>query len=180
MQKESGAVLSCFYYTTQPDSGSEVPSSSSQEESIHNPWVFLHPWRSEFGVVHSSTSLIFQPSASHQVKMSGWWRAHKARGLTMSSYRRVTGVTDTYVTMTALPSKSSKICAHSVAIAQKNNHLESFLKWFKSQKPQLNLTKLAESGKPSTSGKKGPHQKASTKKGTKYIWDRLSGWRIKL
>ena len=62
----------------------------------------------------------------------------------MSSYRRVTGVTDTYVTMTALPSKSSKICAHSVAIAQKNDHLESFLKWFKSQKPQLNLTKLAE------------------------------------
>ena len=62
----------------------------------------------------------------------------------MSSYRRVTGVTDTYVTMTALPNKSSKICAHSVAIAQKNDHLESFLKWFKSQKPQLNLTKLAE------------------------------------
>ena len=85
----------------------------------------------------------------------------------MSRYQRVTGATDTYVTTTALR-------AHSVAIAQKNNHLESFLKWFKSQKPQLNLTKLAESGKPSSSGKKGPHQKASTKKGTKYIQDILS------
>ena len=70
--------------------------------------------------------------------------------------------------------KSSKIHAHSVAIAQKNDHLESFLKWFKSQKPQLNLTNLAESGKPSTSGKKGPHRKASTKKGAKYIQDILS------
>ena len=92
----------------------------------------------------------------------------------MSSYQRLTGATDTYMTISALPTSLQRFVCNSVAIAQKNDHLESFLKWFKSQKPQLNLTKLAESGKPSTSGKKGSHRNVSTKKGTKYIQDILS------
>ena len=42
--------------------------------TIHYPpWIFFHTRRSKCGVVHSITSLIFQPSASHQVKkMPGW------------------------------------------------------------------------------------------------------------
>ena len=75
----------------------------------------------------------------------------------MSSYQRVT---DTNVTVTALPISLQRFAPIQL-------QLESVLKWFKSQKAQLNLTKLAER-------KKGPHQKASTKKGTKYIRDMLS------
>ena len=75
----------------------------------------------------------------------------------MSSYQRVT---DTYVTVTALPISLQRFVPIQL-------QLESVLKWFKSQKAQLNLTKLAER-------KKGQHQKASTKKGTKYIRDILS------
>ena len=64
------------------------------------------------------------------------------------------------MTVTALPISLQRF-------APIHLQLESFLKWFKSQKAQLNLTKLAEM-------KKGPHQKASTKKGTKCIRDILS------
>lgn len=50
--------------------------------------------------------------------------------------------------------KSAKICAHSVAVSLKACKLESFLKWYKRLKFKPNFTVLAESGKPSTAGKK--------------------------
>ena len=157
MQKKSAAVFSCFYgYHT--DLGSEAPSSSSQEESIHNPLSSLDiPSHTKIKIWNSAQHYLSDLSAICKSPSAGWWRTHRARGLTMSSYQRVT---DTYVTVTALPISLQRFAPIQL-------QLESVLKWFKSQKAQLNLTKLAER-------KKGPHQKASTKKGTKYIRDMLS------
>ena len=162
----------------QPDSGSEVPSSGSQEESIHNPLSSLDiPSHMKIQIWSNVQQHLSDPSAickspgkedAWLVKSSKGNRPHYVKLSKSNRCNRYICDSD------CLAYKSSKICAHSVAIAQKNNHLESFLKWFKSQKPQLSLTKLAESGKPSTSGKKGPHQKASAKKGTKFIRDILS------
>ena len=164
--------------TTQPDSGSEAPSSSSQEESIHNPLSSLdipshtkiQIWSSAQHYLSDLSAICKSPGEEDAwlVKSSQDKRPHYVKLSKSNRCNRYICDSD------CLTYKSSKICAHSVAVAEKNDHLESFLKWFKSQKPQLNLTNLAESGKPSTSGKKGPHRKASTKKGTKYIRDILS------
>ena len=98
MQKKSAAVFSCFYgYHT--DLGSEAPSSSSQEESIHNPLSSLDiPSHMKIKIWNSAQHYLSDLSAICKSPSAGWWRAHKARGLTMSSYQRVT---DTYVTVTA-------------------------------------------------------------------------------
>ena len=154
--------------TTQPDSGSEVPSSSSQEESIRNSLSSLDiPSHTKIQIWSSAQQYLSDLSAickspgeedAWLVKSSQGKRPHYVKLSKSNRCNRYICDTD------CLAYKSSKICAHPDAIAQKNDHLESFLKWFKSQKAQLNLTKLAESGKPSTSGKKGPHRKASTKK----------------
>ena len=50
--------------------------------------------------------------------------------------------------------KSAKICAHTVAASLKTDKIESFIKWYKKLKCKPNYTVLAESGKPSTAGKK--------------------------
>ena len=50
--------------------------------------------------------------------------------------------------------KSAKICAHTVAASLKTNQMESFIKWYKKLKCKPNFTVLAESGKPTTAGKK--------------------------
>ena len=49
---------------------------------------------------------------------------------------------------------SSKICSHTVAVAQLNNSLREFLDWFVSSSPQPNITALAMSGMPSGRGRK--------------------------
>ena len=176
MKHNAEGKCSSFFHasmdTTQPDSGSEAPSSSSQEESIHNPLSSLdipshtkiQIWSNAQHYLSDLSAICKSPGEEDVwlVKSSQGKRPHYVKLSKSNRCNRYICDSD------CLAYKSSKICAHSVAVAQKNDHLESFLKWFKSQKPQLNLTKLAESGKP-TSGKKGPHRKALTKKGTKYI-----------
>ena len=50
--------------------------------------------------------------------------------------------------------KSAKICAHTVAASVKSGKIDLFINYYKKLKCQPNFTVLAESGKPSTSGKK--------------------------
>lgn len=50
--------------------------------------------------------------------------------------------------------KSMKICSHVVALAIKEKCLIKLLKWYRTSKFTPNFTTLAESGKPSTAGKK--------------------------
>ena len=59
-----------------------------------------------------------------------------------------------YLCEDCLGYKSAKICAHTVAVSVKACKLESFIKWYKKLKCKPNFTLLAESGKPSTTGKK--------------------------
>lgn len=63
--------------------------------------------------------------------------------------------------------KSAKICAHTVAAALKAGDVEAYVYWYKRLKCKPNFTVLAESGKPSTSGKKP--RKGATKKASKHI-----------
>ena len=49
---------------------------------------------------------------------------------------------------------SSKICSHTVAVAQANNSLKEFLQWYVSSSFQPNITSLAMSGMPTGRGKK--------------------------
>ena len=51
---------------------------------------------------------------------------------------------------------SSKICAHTVAVAEVNNSLKSFLEWYVAHAPQLNLTTLSMTGMPAGRGRKKP------------------------
>ena len=50
--------------------------------------------------------------------------------------------------------KSMRICSHIMALAIKQNCLTNLLKWYCTMKHIPNFTILAESGKPSTAGKK--------------------------
>ena len=63
--------------------------------------------------------------------------------------------------------KSAKICAHTVSAALKADDIEAYVCWYKRLKCKPNFTVLAESGKPSTSGKKP--RKGATKKVSKHI-----------
>ena len=49
---------------------------------------------------------------------------------------------------------SSKICSHTVAVAEKNNCLQNFINWYIRSAPQVNITNLAMAGMPSGRGKK--------------------------
>lgn len=51
--------------------------------------------------------------------------------------------------------KSSKICAHTVAIVGKNNDLCTFLQWYICTNQEPNISTLAMSGLPSGRGRKG-------------------------
>ena len=63
--------------------------------------------------------------------------------------------------------KSTKICAHAVAVAIKTGNVQNFLKWYNSKKVSSpNLTALAEARKPKSAGKK---RKGVTKKSAKKI-----------
>ena len=64
--------------------------------------------------------------------------------------------------------KSMKICSHIVALAIKQNCLTNLLKWYCTMKHIPNFTILAESGKPSTAGKK-PMRKGITKRHSEQI-----------
>jgi len=65
--------------------------------------------------------------------------------------------------------KSSKICAHSVAVAQHTHVLEEFISWLLKQKGgPLNVTKLASVDMPAGRGKK-PKRKASSKQSSKRL-----------
>lgn len=46
------------------------------------------------------------------------------------------------------------ICAHTIAVAQENGSLQSFVKWHRKEKRGTNLTALANVGMPASSGKK--------------------------
>ena len=59
--------------------------------------------------------------------------------------------------------KSSKICAHSVALAIKQDRVPLFLKWYQRIKQKPNYTTVGESGRPSSCGKKPSKRKGSTK-----------------
>ena len=61
--------------------------------------------------------------------------------------------------------KSAKICAHTVSAALKADDIEAYVCWYKRLICKPNFTVLAESGKPSTSGKKT--QKRCNKEGLK-------------
>ena len=66
-----------------------------------------------------------------------------------------------------LPWKSSKICAHTVAVAEKNGELLTFLQWYIRTNQEPNITSLAMSGLPSGRGRKGgvPKRKRSVADG---------------
>ena len=65
--------------------------------------------------------------------------------------------------------KSSKICAHNVAVARHLDMLDDFVSWLLKQKGgPLNLTKLASVGMPAGKGKK-PKRKASSKQASKRV-----------
>ena len=65
--------------------------------------------------------------------------------------------------------KSSKICAHSIAVAQHMHVLEEFISWLLKQKGgPLNVTKLASVDMPAGRGKK-PKCKASSKQSSKRV-----------
>ena len=65
--------------------------------------------------------------------------------------------------------KSSKICAHSVAVAQHTHVLEEFFSWLLKQKGgPFNVTKLASVDMPTGRGKK-PKRKASSKQSSKLV-----------
>ena len=63
--------------------------------------------------------------------------------------------------------KSAKICTHTVAAALKAGDVKAFICWYKKLKCKPNFTVVAESGKPTTSGKKP--RKGATKKASKHI-----------
>ena len=50
---------------------------------------------------------------------------------------------------------SSALCSHSLAVAEVNNELLPFLKWYNSSTIQPNVTTIAMSGLPSGRGRKG-------------------------
>ena len=63
--------------------------------------------------------------------------------------------------------KSTKLCAHTVAIAIKTGTLKKYIKWYKTRKcGGVNLSAIAEARKPSTCGKK---RKGISKKASKKI-----------
>lgn len=51
--------------------------------------------------------------------------------------------------------KSSQICAHTVAVSEKNGDLQSFLDWYVATKQKPNYTSLAIHGLPAGCGRKG-------------------------
>ena len=60
--------------------------------------------------------------------------------------------------------KTSKVCAHIVAVAIKNGDLDRFITWHKKQDHQINTTRLAQSGLPmSCVGKKKVPRKGMSK-----------------
>ena len=61
---------------------------------------------------------------------------------------------------------SSKICSHSIAVAEVNGDLCSFLQWYNTSGTEPNITALAMSGLPSGRGRKGgvPRRKRTQKK----------------
>ena len=60
--------------------------------------------------------------------------------------------------------KTSKVCAHIVAVAIKNGDLDRFITWHKKQDHQINTTRLAQSGLPmSCVGKKKAPRKGMSK-----------------
>ena len=60
--------------------------------------------------------------------------------------------------------KSSKICSHTVAVAEKNGDLHAFLQWYICTNQEPNITSVAMSGLPSGRGRKGgvPKRKRNT------------------
>ena len=63
--------------------------------------------------------------------------------------------------------KSTKLCAHAVAVAIKTGTLEKYLKWYKTRKGSgANLSAIAEAQKPKSCGKK---RKGISKKASKRI-----------
>ena len=63
--------------------------------------------------------------------------------------------------------KSTKMCAHTIAVAIKTGSVEEYLKWYKTKKGSgPNFTALAEARKPKSAGKK---RKGVTKKSAKKI-----------
>ena len=58
-----------------------------------------------------------------------------------------------------------KICSHVVAVAQKSGRLDEYLRWYRKNHPQPNMTTLAESGLPKASiGKKPAKRKGVSRK----------------
>lgn len=64
---------------------------------------------------------------------------------------------------------SCGICTHSVAVARFKGCLDQFLSWFGKQKGTVNVSNLASTGMPSTSGKKRSHRKSCSKSTTQRI-----------
>ena len=64
---------------------------------------------------------------------------------------------------------SCGVCAHTVAVAKKKGCLDSLVKWL-SNRDNLNVTELANSGLPKGAGKKGGTKREfSTKSSTKIV-----------
>ena len=71
--------------------------------------------------------------------------------------------------------KSAKICSHVVAVALKCERVDELIHWYKTLKTKPNFTVVAESGKPSSAGKKSTgRRKASTKKATQHVREVLA------
>ena len=69
--------------------------------------------------------------------------------------------------------KSAKICSHTIAVALKCNQLDKVIRWYRTMKCKPNSTAVAETGKPSSTGKKS-RRKASSKQGTKHVRELLA------
>ena len=66
--------------------------------------------------------------------------------------------------------KAQKICAHSLAVAEKNGITESYLKWFKAKGPtRTNLTALVTCDSTKGVGKKGGKSATARRKGGRNI-----------
>ena len=61
---------------------------------------------------------------------------------------------------------SSGICSHSIAVAEVNHDLHTFLQWYNMSETEPNISSLAMAGLPSGRGRKGgvPRRKRSLKK----------------
>ena len=106
-------------------------------------------WSKALEYVLSSSDVVAAPGGDPKAKMVS------SRSNISPHYVQVLGSGQYVCDNSCLQWKSSQICAHTVAVSEKNGDLQSFLDWYVATKQKPNYTSLAIHGLPAGRGRKG-------------------------